>query len=131
VVAVTRIRVALVEDNDVFREALELLLGLRPEIQIVAALADGYDVVDVCRRLEPDVVVMDYRLPGLDGVQATAAIVAACPETAVVALMASANARERGALIEAGAVACLTKDEPPDEIVDAIHRAGGRLAPAE
>ncbi|HKG11073.1 MAG TPA: response regulator transcription factor, partial [Gaiellaceae bacterium] len=71
-VAVARIRVALVEDNDVFREALELLLGLRPEIQIVAALGDGYDVVDVCRRLEPDVVVMDYRLPGLDGVQATA-----------------------------------------------------------
>ena len=130
-VAVARIRVALVEDNDVFREALELLLGLRPEIQIVAALADGYDVVDVGRRLEPDVVVMDYRLPGLDGVQATAAIVAACPGTAVVALTASANARERGALIEAGAVACLTKDEPLDEIVDAIHRAGGRLAPTE
>ena len=130
-VAVARIRVALVEDNDVFREALELLLGLRPEIQIVAALADGYDVVDVCRRLEPDVVVMDYRLPGLDGVQATAAIVAACPGTAIVALTASANARERGALIEAGAVACLTKDEPLDDIVDAIHRAGGRLAPAE
>jgi len=126
-----RIRVALVEDNDVFREALELLLGLRPEIEIVAALSHGYDVVQVCRELEPDVVVMDYRLPGLDGVQATAAIVAGCPGTAVVALTASANARERGALVEAGAVACLTKDEPLDEIVDAIRRAGGRLAPAE
>src|SRR5919108_5979695 len=97
-----QIRVVLVEDNDVFREALELLLGLRPEIEIVAALSDGHDVVDVCRRLDPDVVVMDYRLPGLDGVQATAAIVAACPDTAVVALTASANPRERGALIEAG-----------------------------
>ena len=126
-----RIRVALVEDNDVFREALELLLGLQPEIEIVAALADGHEVVAMCRELEPDVVVMDYRLPGLDGVQATAAILAACPTTAVVALTASANARERGALIEAGAVACLTKDQPLDEIVDAIHRAGGRLAPAE
>jgi two-component system response regulator DesR len=126
-----RIRVALVEDNDVFREALELLLGLRPEIEIVAALSDGHDVVEMCRELEPDVVVMDYRLPGIDGVQATAAIVAASPHTAVVALTASANAQERGALVEAGAVACLTKDEPLDEIVDAIHRAGGRLAPAE
>jgi two-component system, NarL family, response regulator DesR len=131
VVGPARIRVALVEDNDVFRGALELLLGLRPEIEIVAALADGHDVVDVCRTVEPDVVVMDYRLPGLEGVQATAAILAACPDTAVVALTASANARERGALIEAGAVAFLTKDEPLDEIVDAIHRAGGRLAPAE
>src|SRR5918995_1816521 len=125
-----RIRVALVEDNDVFREALELLFGLRPEIEIVASLADGHEVVEMCRELRPDVVVMDYRMPGLDGVQATAAIVVACPTAAVVALTASANARERGALIEAGAVACLTKDQPLDEIVDAIHRAGGRLAPA-
>jgi DNA-binding NarL/FixJ family response regulator len=126
-----RIRVALVEDNDVFREALELLLGLRPEIEIVAALPDGHDAVDMCRELRPEVVLMDYRLPGLDGVQTTAAIVSACPGTAVIALTASANARERGALIEAGAVACLTKDQALDEIVDAIHRAGGRLAPAE
>ena len=126
-----RIRVALVEDNDVFREALELLLGLQPEIEIVAALGDGHEVAAMCRELEPDVVVMDYRLPGLDGVQATAAILEACPTTAVVALTASANARERGALIEAGAVACLTKDQPLDEIIDAIRRAGGRLAPAE
>jgi DNA-binding NarL/FixJ family response regulator len=125
------IRVALVEDNDVFREALELLLGLRPEIEIVAALADGHDVVDACRELEPDVVLMDYRLPGLDGVQATRAIVSACPGTAVIALTASANAPERGVLVAAGAVACLTKDQPLDEIVDAVHRAGGRLAPAE
>ena len=126
-----RIRVALVEDNDVFREALELLLGLRPEIEIVAALADGAGVIEMCREVGPDVIVMDYRLPGIDGVQATAAIRAASPTTAVVALTASANARERGALIEAGAVACLTKDEPLDEIVAAIHRAGGRLAPSQ
>lgn len=125
------IRVALVEDNDVFREALELLLGLRPEIEIVAALPDAHDVVEMCRELQPDVVVIDYRMPGLDGVQATAAIVEACPDTAVIALTASANAREMGALIEAGAVACLTKDQQLDEIVDAVHRAGGRLAPAE
>jgi DNA-binding NarL/FixJ family response regulator len=126
-----RIRVALVEDNEVFREALELLLGLRSEIEIVAALADGHRLVEMCRELQPDVVVMDYRLPGHDGVRATAAIVAASPSTAVVVLSASANARERGALIEAGATACLTKDQRLDEIVDAILRADGRLAPAE
>jgi two-component system response regulator DesR len=125
------LRLAIVEDNDVFREALELLLGLQPDIEIVAALSDGTGVIEMCRDLQPDVIVMDYRLPGLDGVQATAAIHAACPACAVVALTASANARERGALIEAGAVACLTKDEPLDEIVAAIHRAGGRFATAE
>jgi two-component system nitrate/nitrite response regulator NarL len=66
---------------------------------------------------------MDYRLPGLDGVQATEAVVAAVPDVAVVALTASANASEREALIRAGAVACLTKDQELDEIVDAICRA--------
>ena len=125
-----RIRVALVEDNDVFREALELLLGLRPELEIVAALSDGHEVADLCREVRPDVVVVDYRLPGLDGVQATSAIRAACPTAAVVALTGAASDRERGALVEAGAVACLTKDQPLDEIVDAIHRAGGPPRPS-
>jgi DNA-binding NarL/FixJ family response regulator len=126
-----RIRVALVEDNDVFRDALELLLGLRPEIEVVVAAPDAQRVVEVCRDLRVEVAVMDYRLPGLDGVQATTAILAACPNTAVIALTASANASERDALLEAGAVAFLTKDQPLDEIVDAIHRAVGRLAPSK
>lgn len=125
------IRVALVEDNDVFRDALELLLGLRPEIDVVVAVPDAQRVVEVCRDLRVEVAVMDYRLPGLDGVQATTAILAACPNTAVIALTASANASERDALLEAGAVAFLTKDQPLDEIVDAIHRAVGRLAPSK
>ena len=125
------IRVVLVEDNDVFREALELLLGLRPEINVVASVADGTDAARVVAELRPDVVLMDYRLPGLDGVQATRAVLDACPETAVVCLTASANLRERDALIEAGAVACLTKDQELDDIVAAIHRAAGRLAPTE
>jgi two-component system response regulator DesR len=69
---------------------------------------------------------MDYRLPGLDGVQATAALRKACPDVAVVCLTASANPREMEALQAAGAVACLTKDQELDEIVDAIRDAAGR-----
>ena len=64
---------------------------------------------------------MDYRLPGLDGVQATRAVREACPDVAVVCLTASANFREVDALYEAGAVACLSKDQELDEIVDAIR----------
>ena len=122
------IRVVLVEDNDVFREALELLLGLRGDMEVVASVPDGSDAADVAARLRPDVVLMDYRLPGLDGVQATRAVKAASPTTAVVSLTASANVRERDALTEAGAVACLSKDEGLDAIVAAILAAARREA---
>ena len=123
------IRVVLVEDNQVFREGLELVLGLRSDIEIVGAAEDGSDAVELARDLRPDVVLMDYRLPGMDGVEATAAVLQAYPGAAVIGLTASANVRERDALREAGAVACLSKDDDLDEIVAAIHRAAG-LTPA-
>jgi two-component system invasion response regulator UvrY len=125
------VRIVLVEDNQVFREALELLLGLRSDVEVVASVADGSGAVPACREHSPDVILMDYRMPGLDGVQATAAVLEACPDVAVVCLTASANRREIEALYEAGAVACLTKDQELDEIVAAVHRAAGRLARSE
>jgi len=119
------IDVVLVEDNDVFRNALGLLLGLTPDLRVVAAVADGETALEVCPPLAPDVFVMDYRLPGrLDGVQATAAIREACPSAAVVVLTAAAEADEVRALHDAGAVACLTKDGDLDAIVTAIRDAG-------
>ena len=122
------IRVVLVEDNDVFREALELLLGLRSEIHVAATVADGLDAARVVAEVQPDVVLMDYRLPGLDGVQATREVLEACPQTAVVVLTASVNPPEREALFEAGAVGCLEKDEGLDAIVTAIQDAARRAA---
>jgi len=122
------IRVVLVEDNDVFREALELLLGLRPEMEVAATVADGQAAAAVVAELRPDVVLMDYRLPGLDGVQATRAVREAYPDAAVVCLTASANMRERDALVEAGAVDCLRKDAGLDAIVAAIRNAAHRAA---
>jgi DNA-binding NarL/FixJ family response regulator len=118
-----RVRVVLVEDNDVFREALELLLGMRAEIEVVAAVGDGSEAVAAAREHRPDVVLMDYRLPGLDGVQATAAVVREVPGVAVVALTASANERERQAMLDAGASACLTKDRELEEIVETVLAA--------
>jgi DNA-binding NarL/FixJ family response regulator len=123
------VRIVLVEDNQVFREALELLLGLRSDVHVVASVADGFDAVPACREHAPDVILMDYRLPGLDGVQATFAVREACPEVAVVVLTASVSPREVEALYEAGAVTCLRKDQELEEIVAAIHAAvPGRAA---
>jgi DNA-binding NarL/FixJ family response regulator len=117
------IRIVLVEDNQVFREALELLLGLQTDIEVVASVGSGSDAVAAAEQHSPDVVLMDYRLPGLDGVQATRAVLQAAPDVAVVCLTASANLREVDALYEAGAVACLSKDQELDEIIGAIRRA--------
>jgi DNA-binding NarL/FixJ family response regulator len=123
------VRILLVEDNEVFREALELLLGLRSDVEIVAAVGDGADAIPACLEHKPDVVLLDFRLPGLDGVQATRALKEACPASAVVVLSASANLGELDALREAGAVACLSKSQDLDEIVAAVYQAAGRLAP--
>ena len=117
------VRILLVEDNEVFREALELLLGMRDDVQVVASVGDGAAAVSAAVEHRPDVVLMDYRLPGLDGIQATAQVVEAVPEIAVVALTASADDAEREALLEAGAVVCLNKDQELDEIVGAILQA--------
>ncbi len=119
----TPLRVLLVEDNDVFRQALELLLGMQEGLDVVGAVSDGTSVLDACRRLSPDVIVMDFRLPGMDGVEATTAVREAFPEIAVVCLTASASSREFDAILAAGAVACLRKDQELDEIVEAIRGA--------
>jgi DNA-binding NarL/FixJ family response regulator len=122
------IRILLVEDNQVFREALELLLGMRADIEVVASVGDGSEAVAACDQHAPQVVLLDYRLPMMDGVQTTVAVKEAHPEIAVVCLTASANSREIEALYEAGATACLTKDQELDEIVDTVKRAAGGVA---
>jgi DNA-binding NarL/FixJ family response regulator len=123
-VEATPIRVLLVEDNDVFRQALELLLELQEGIEVVGAVAAGSLAVGACQQLQPDVAVMDFRLPGMDGVEATVELSRTCPSVAVVCLTASASPRELDALKAAGAVACLRKDQELEEIVAAIRSAG-------
>jgi DNA-binding NarL/FixJ family response regulator len=123
------IEVVLVEDNDVFREALELMLEVTPDIRVVAAVPDGETALDVFPEVQPDVVLVDYRLPGLDGVETTVGLRAACPRASVVVLTATAETGEVQALLDAGAVSCLTKDRGLEDIVGAIRDAAGRGAP--
>ena len=82
----------------------------------------------MCPQVNPDVVLVDYRLPGLDGVETTAGWRWPA-RAAVVVLTAAAETGEIQALLDAGAVACLTKDRGLDEIVGAIREAAGRGAP--
>jgi DNA-binding NarL/FixJ family response regulator len=124
------VRVVLVEDNHVFRETLELLLGLRGGIEIVGSVGNGGEAIELCRELRPDVALVDYRMPGLNGAETTAALLHASPVTRVVCLTASISHDEVEGLYAAGAVACLTKDEDLDRIVAAIRDAAAGAARA-
>jgi two-component system response regulator DesR len=117
------VRVVLVEDNDTFRETLELLFGMRDEIEVVASVATGDEAAAICSSLSPDVVLMDYRMPGLNGAEATRAVLTACPSTRVVCLSASVTQQEIDEVRAAGAVACVTKDEDFDSLVATVRRA--------
>jgi DNA-binding NarL/FixJ family response regulator len=117
------ITVAIVEDNDVYREALQIVFGLTSDLRVVVAASDGRAAVEACTEARPDVVLVDYRLPDVDGVETTRAIRAACPDAIVLALTAAADRPEMDALVAAGAVACLTKDSDLDEIVAAVRSA--------
>jgi two-component system, NarL family, response regulator DesR len=92
-------------------------------VDVVAAVGEGEAAVQATLDHRPDVVLMDYRLPGIDGVQATKAIRAAAPGVAVVCLTGQADPLETQALYEAGAVACVTKDQELETIVGAVVEA--------
>ena len=96
----------------------------------MASVATGKEAVEKAARLHPDVVVMDYRMPGLNGAQATAAVLEASPQSRVVCLTASVSGDEMQEILAAGAVACVMKDEELDRIIDAIHDAAARAPQA-
>jgi DNA-binding NarL/FixJ family response regulator len=123
------IRILLVEDNDVYRSSLELLLGMQNGLEIVGSVGSGALAASACTASRADVVLMDYRLPGVDGADATRALRDRCPGTAVVCLTAEATTSEREAVLAAGAVSLVEKAQPVEELVEAIHQAAaGRTA---
>jgi DNA-binding NarL/FixJ family response regulator len=119
------IRVLLVEDNDVYRESLVFLVRRAEGIDVVGAVADGASALRVCAELDPNVVVLDYRLPDLLGDEVARELHGRCPGAAVVFLSASAGEEEYDAASSAGA-ALVRKDAGIDALVDAVRAAAGR-----
>jgi len=119
------IELLLVEDNDVYRESLVFLLGRVDGLDVVGAVADGAAATPACLELDPDIVVIDFRLPDIDGAEVAADLRARCPGIAVVFLSASAGQDEYDAASSAGA-ALVRKDEGVDALVRAVRTAAGR-----
>jgi DNA-binding NarL/FixJ family response regulator len=116
------IRLLLVEDNDVYRDSLVFLLGRYDGIEVVGAVADGGSAPRACEELVANVVVVDYRLPDIDGAEAAEDVRARCPQASIVFLSASAGAEEVAAARRQGA-AFVRKDEGVDTLVGAVRSA--------
>jgi DNA-binding NarL/FixJ family response regulator len=128
------IRVVIADDQDMVRTGLRLILSREDDIDVVADARNGREAVDVARRLQPDVVLMDIRMPLIDGIAATAQLVSddACSSRVLVLTTFDEDAFVYEALA-AGASGFLLKDAPADELITAIRViASGEaiLAPA-
>ena len=122
------LRVMVADDQALVREGLMTLLEAAPDITPVAAAVNGEEAVALCARHRPDVVLMDLRMPELDGVEATRRIRTAQPETEIVVLTTYADEASILEALQAGARGYLTKDAGIAEISRAIHAAANHQA---
>jgi DNA-binding NarL/FixJ family response regulator len=116
------IRVAIVDDQALMRDGFRMILEAQPDIEVVGDAADGRLGVELCQRVRPDVVLMDIRMPVLDGIEATRLIVAdeGCP-TKVLVLTTFDLDEYVYAAVRAGASGYLLKDAPAQELVAAVR----------
>ena len=123
------IEVLLVDDHALIRRGLSDLIGAAEGIRVVGAIEDGELAAGAVLELEPDIVLMDMSMPGLDGIDATRAVLLARPSTKVIMLTSfSENARIMDAL-EVGAVGYLLKDAEPEDIIRALRDAAAGGVP--
>jgi DNA-binding NarL/FixJ family response regulator len=115
------VRVLLVDDDDLMRAGLRAVLSSDDTIEVVGEAADGSAAVLDARRLRPDVVLMDVRMPDLDGISATREVLAASPEIKVVILTTFEQDDYIFGALSAGASGFLLKRTKPEELIAAIH----------
>jgi two-component system response regulator DesR len=123
------IRVLLAEDQTMVREALASLLGLEPDIEVVAQVGRGDEVAEAARRAAPDVALLDIEMPGASGLEAAGRLRAELPDTRVLILTTFSRPGYLRRAMEQGASGFLLKDAPASELAAAIRRvvAGERI----
>ncbi len=115
------VRVVLVDDHAILRQSLKMLLGARPEIEIVGEANDGREAIALCERLKPDVVLMDLSMPELNGIEATRQLKRSCPATRVIVLSAYGDQDQLREALRAGATGYVIKRSDIEELTMAIQ----------
>ncbi|MDI6105146.1 response regulator transcription factor [Actinoplanes sp. NEAU-A12] len=116
------IRVLLVDDDPLVRVGLSLLLSVADDVEVVSEASDGAQAVDIVQRLRPDVVLMDIRMPGMDGLTATEALRARGDDCAIIVLTTFDTDEYVLRALRLGANGFLLKDTPPRQILDSVRR---------
>lgn len=114
-------KIIICDDQDIVRDGLELLLKLEPDIEIVGIASDGAEAVEMTEREKPDLVLMDLKMPVMNGVDATRAIKSQCPGVKVLVLTTYGSDDWVFDAIRAGASGYLLKDSPREEVLKAIR----------
>jgi DNA-binding NarL/FixJ family response regulator len=115
------IRVLLADDDALLRAGVAVVLGTADDIDLAGEAADGLRAVELCRSLEPDVVLMDVRMPGIDGIEATRRITGAGLATRVLVLTTFHHDEYVWGALRAGASGFLLKRSPPERLIDAVR----------
>jgi DNA-binding NarL/FixJ family response regulator len=129
----TPIKVLTVDDHPLLREGIAAVLGNQADLVVVGEASNGYEAVERCRALTPDIVLVDLEMPEMSGIEAIVAIRAALPQTHVIVLTAHGSDAHILRALNAGAAGYLLKDGVRKELVDTIRRvhAGHRgISPA-
>ena len=124
-----RIRILVCDDHPVVRSGLRGMIQSQPDLEVIAEADEGAQAVALASRLQPDIVLMDLRMPGMDGVTATAAIKARHPGIHVLILTTYDTDADILRALEKGATGFLLKDEREDRLFDAIREAAGGRSP--
>ena len=117
------IRVLIADDHHAVRQVFAIVLSQEPDIEVVGQAFDGRMAVELAQRTQPDIVLMDVTMPRLSGIEATRAITTGLPQTKVIGLSMHDGRDAADAMLQAGAVAYLTKGAQADEIIAAIRAA--------
>lgn len=115
-------RILLADDHALFRQAIRMCLERYSDLEVVAEVADGDAVVAAVMRHAPDVVCMDFRMPKLNGVEATRELLCACPSIKVICLSAQIDLPSAAMMIQAGALALVNKERAATELHVAIQK---------